>query len=397
MRTAIVCGGPPMGGKEMMALELGEGLRSEVDDVEFVTSHWTNGDFLSHLRAMGFRAHMVWFGFISATLSLKCVYMTVHQLSRWPHLLAGYRRFLQRAAPEKVIHTNWQSLLMILPYVQPRRDLFWLHEVVPNKPQYRWVFGWFARRLGCFVPVSHAVADSLRRIGIPEEKIRVIHNGLVDPVPDPRTTRHAVNGLRIGIAGRIGEYKGHDDLLEAFGLLRAKHATVELHIFGTGTPEYESKLKRRAEELGVSSRVVWHGFVTDRAKIYPAVDIVAVPSRCYDSLPTVAIEAAFFGLPVVGTVRGGLPEIIVDGVTGCLTEAENPQQLAVRLDELLGNVELRKRMGTAARQRAETHFSRKRFVSEFVQLLSGGARQENGHAEAETYSGRRPDFNDALS
>ena len=100
-RTAIVCGGPPIGGKEIMALELGEGLRSNGHAVEFVTSHWTNGDFQARLQTLGLPSHQVWFGFISATMRLDSVAMTAHQLCRWPHLLAGYYRFLCRFAPNK--------------------------------------------------------------------------------------------------------------------------------------------------------------------------------------------------------------------------------------------------------------------------------------------------------
>lgn len=359
-----------MGGKEIMALELGEGLASKGCAVEFVTSRWSNGEFESRLQTMGLPASSVWFGFISATLTLDCLRMTAHQLSRWPHLLFGYRRFLRRLSPEKVIHTNWHSLLLILPFLKPERDIFWLHDVIPDKPQYRRVFSLFSKRIGLFVPVSNAVAESLLRIGISRSKIRVIHNGLVGPASVPICERRRSKNLRIGIVGRVGEWKGHHDLIEAFAQLVPLQLTTELHIFGPESSEYAEKLKQRAEQLEIAPRLVWHGFVADKAKIYSEIDVCVVPSRCADSLPTVAIEAAFFGLPVVATRRGGLPEIIEDGVTGYLVEAERPQELAARLGDLLQSAELREKMGSAARARARQYFSRERFVGDFLRLLS---------------------------
>src|SRR5262245_15765013 len=136
MRTAIICGAPSMGGKEMMALELGEGLRNRNCDVEFVTScrEWTDGDFVRRTQSLSFPVHILRLGFIYATLNLKCMLMTADQVSRWPGMLISYRRFLRRVQPVKIVHTNWHHLLLLWPcFLKPKRDIFWLHEVVPDK------------------------------------------------------------------------------------------------------------------------------------------------------------------------------------------------------------------------------------------------------------------------
>ena len=124
-----------------------------------------------------------------------------------------------------------------LEKLRPDRDLFWVHECMPDLPQYRRVFSWFERRLGCFVCVSHAVAQSLRQIGIREEHIRVIHNGLQDPSASTGLAQLSGGRFRIGIAGQVGDWKGHDDLLEAFALVHQNHPQAELHIFGTGNAD----------------------------------------------------------------------------------------------------------------------------------------------------------------
>ena len=374
MRIAIVCGAGVVFGKETIALELGEGLRASGLDVAYITSLWGDGQFRKHLHRLGFPAHCMRLGFISVTLRLDCMWWTFDQLWRWPGLVLDYRRFLREVKPAHIIHTNWHHLLLLLPFLDTKRDVFWLHESVPDKPQYRRVFGWLARRLRCIVPVSHAVAETLRQIGIPEEKIHVIHNGLTDPSAGLPARPARGSEVNIGIVGQIGVWKGHEDLVEAFALVVMGYPEARLHIFGPNEGEFAGHLKRRAAALGIAARLVWHGFVRDRAKIYPVMDICAVPSRSADPLPTTAIEAAFFGLPVVATRRGGLPEIVEDGVTGYLVEAERPQELARRLEELLGSVELRERMGVAARLRARQHFSPERFVGEFLRVLGAGEK-----------------------
>ncbi len=353
-----------------MALELGRGLRDAGNEISYVTSLWGDVKYRSLLQELGFRVTSVRIGFISATLTLECLRMTADQLLRVPGLWLNYRRFLRRETPDQIIHTNWHHLLILWPFLKPGRDWFWLHEMIPDKPQYRRVFGALSRRLRGFVPVSQAVKESLLRIGIPEDKIQVIHNGLANPVPVGGVPPKDWNGVRIGIAGQVAPWKGHQDLLEAFALIASKHPDSELHVFGDGSADFTAELKRRAEALKLSARLVWHGFVADRSEIYGHIDLCIVPSRTPDPLPTAAIEAAFFGLPVIASRMGGLPEIVQQAITGFLVDPSNPSELADCLDELLGDASLRHRMGAAATQHARRHFSRDRFVAEFVSLMS---------------------------
>jgi glycosyltransferase involved in cell wall biosynthesis len=184
---------------------------------------------------------------------------------------------------------------------------------------------------------------------------------------------------RIGIIGQVGSWKGHDDMLEAFALVARSHPAGELHVFGRGSDDYERRLKHRAEALGVGSRITWHGFVSDRATIFQSIDICAVPSRCEESFGLVAAEAGFFGLPVVASRRGGLPEIVEDGVTGFLVEAGQPAELAARVRMLFDDEPLRQLMGQQARARVAARFGHERLIDDFTHLLEG---QPNRKAES---------------
>lgn len=364
----IVCGGGYVSGKEVVALELGQGLARNGETVSFITSFWNNGDFLNRLKLAGLPTQILPIGFISATLTAECLRMTGEQIWRLPGLLWGYARVLRLLNPRKVVHTNWHHVLLLLPFLRPDRDLYWLHEFVPDLPQYRRVFGWFARRLNCFVCVSQAVAGSLRQIGINEAKIRVIHNGITDPV-STNSPRQSAASFRIGIVGQVGAWKGHDDLLDAFAVVHQKHAKCELHVFGKGDATYRDELDRKSIGLGVANWVKWHDFVRDRGDIYSNLDLCVVPSRSQDPLPTSAIEAGFSGLPVIATRRGGLPEIVEHETNGLLVEAQCPAEIADALCRLISDPQLRQRLAGNARRRATERFGRERFLGEFRALL----------------------------
>jgi glycosyltransferase involved in cell wall biosynthesis len=362
-----------------MALELGEGLREADCQVHFITSRWGSGEFGRRTETAKFPTYRLWLGFISATLRLDCIWMTLDQLWHWPSLLIGYHRFLRNVKPAKVIHTNWHHVLLMWPLLRPERDIFWLHEVIPNKPQYRRLFGRLAKRLSHFVAVSNAAARSLTNIGVPAPKTCVIHNGI--PAPSGEEQKQPNSAPAIGIVGQVGAWKGHEDLLEAFSTVLKSYPAAQLHIFGNGSSEYETFLRRRAAELRVEQNVIWRGFVEDRSIIYGALTLLVVPSRSEDPLPTTAIEAAFFGIPVIASRRGGLPEIVEDQVTGYLFEASDMAALAKLISRLLGDAPLRDAMGKNARERAASLFSRERFVRDFIDLLElrMHGRRQNGH------------------
>jgi glycosyltransferase involved in cell wall biosynthesis len=366
----IVCGAGIVSGKEIMALELGDGLVEGGRSVHFITSFWNNGDFPQRLKQRGIPTHVLPIGFISATLTKRCLDMTLEQVRRWPGLLWGYSGLLRRLRPRKIVHTNWHHLLLLLPLLRPERDLFWVHDLVLDLPQYRRVFGWFERRVGAFVCVSEATACSLRKIGISAAKILVVHNGLRDPANSVDSVLRPSDRFRIGVVGQVNPWKGHDDLLEAFGLLARKNFPTELHIFGNGNAAYKADLTRRSLDLGVDARVRWHDYVSDRRLIYANLDVCVVPSRAQEALPTTALEAGFFGLPAIVTRRGGLPEIIEHDVNGLVVEAERPAEIADALSRLIEQPSLRRRLGTNARHRALEHFGHERFVRDFLALLN---------------------------
>ena len=111
MKVAIICSAGIVSGKEIMALELGDGLRAKGEQVVYVTSLWGNGDFIERISEKSFLHYKMRLGFISATFNFDCMRMTGDQLIHWPKLLYDYNRFLEREKPAHVIHTNWHHIM----------------------------------------------------------------------------------------------------------------------------------------------------------------------------------------------------------------------------------------------------------------------------------------------
>ncbi len=371
---AIVCGAGYVSGKEIMVLQLARGLQTRGVPIELITSSWSDDDFAGRLDALGLPHQALPIGFISATLAWKYLEMTLEQVWRWPGLLRGYSRFLTRQKPVVVVHSNWHHVLLLLPFLSAGRDVLWLHEILPAKPQYRRVFRWIERRVALFVCVSNAVARSLGELGVSAGKIRVVRNGIDDPAAGAQASwsgddRSGHRALRVGIVGQIGNWKGHEDLIDAAALLHRRGIDLEFHIIGTGEASFIETLRQRARRLDLEGIIKWRGFMDERSQIYRNLDACVVPSRFEEPFGLTALEPGFFEVPVVATRRGGLPEIVEHEVTGLLVDAESPEQLAASLLRLLENPELRRSLGSEARKRARSQFSSERFVSEFLQVL----------------------------
>jgi len=229
----------------------------------------------------------------------------------------------------------------------------------------RWTVG-LADRV---VAISANVRDFCRtRIGLPEEKLVLIPNGVELPelpLPAPWEARAALglppDGLVIGAISRLDPVKGIDVLLEA--LPQVEEAA--LVVIGDGPQR--AALEALAARLGVSHRVSWAGFQQDAVRLLPACDLFVQPSL-YEGLPTTVMEAMAAGLPVVATAVGGTPEVVADGVTGLLVPPCDPAALARAITALLRDPEQRRTMGQAGRERVAQHFSAVRMIERTERL-----------------------------
>jgi glycosyltransferase involved in cell wall biosynthesis len=164
----------------------------------------------------------------------------------------------------------------------------------------------------------------------------------------------------------FGSEAGVGDPRKGFDLLRTACRTVAaqgkkfgLVCFGNGSPGDLGDIP--CFSLG------WLHDDASLALAYSAADIVVLPSR-QDNLPNTGVEAAACGRPVVSFAIGGIPDIVEDRESGFLCPEEDTGALAEAIGKILGDDELRCRMGKTARERAERRFSSKVLIPEFVKL-----------------------------
>lgn len=146
---------------------------------------------------------------------------------------------------------------------------------------------------------------------------------------------------RVMMIGRLAEGKGHEVLLEAAESLRDRETTI--CIVGDG-PLYDS-VAEQISSRGLSNTVFLTGYREDVPSILAASDIFVLPSF-REGTPRVIIEAMASGLPVIATDIAGIPEQIQDGKSGYLIPPGDAAELAIRLKDLLSNIERREQMGS---------------------------------------------------
>lgn len=167
--------------------------------------------------------------------------------------------------------------------------------------------------------------------------------------------------LRFGFIGSIAPNKGIEYLLQTFKT--AAPSATELWIAGTGVKAYQDYLMQEY----TSSRVHFLGRVAPR-DFYPQVDVVVVPSLWHEPLGMVVAEAFAFGKPVIGSRRGGIPEMIRHGENGFLFDPEQPDELARLIALVAADPFGFEKMGAVARESASPFFDTARYVKEHVAI-----------------------------
>ncbi len=158
--------------------------------------------------------------------------------------------------------------------------------------------------------------------------------------------------------GRMEPAKGIYDLLEAVAALRPAVPDVRLVCAGDGD---RVAVARYAERLGIADAVKFTGWVGPSGKraLLEAAAAFALPSY-EEALPVSLLEAMAAGVPSVASAVGGIPEVLVDGVSGFLVAPGDKAKLERALRQLLTERELAGRIGAAARETARLRFAPER-------------------------------------
>jgi glycosyltransferase involved in cell wall biosynthesis len=215
-----------------------------------------------------------------------------------------------------------------------------------------------------------------------KEPIKVVPIGIADRAGLP--AHEQTSGLRLLMIATIQRIKGHDTALAALGLL--DDPAISLRIIG-GVSEADFKQACLKIPTG-RCPVGWVGPLLDqRRKLLElgACDIVLIPSR-EEMTPLVAHEAMMAEKLVIASRVGGVPEVIQDGVTGCLVPADSPGEIARLIRSFMDDRERLTRIARAGRQWVRENRSTERWAETCARLIEGEADIEAAIAQATVHS-----------
>lgn len=267
----------------------------------------------------------------------------------------------------------------------------------------------FLARVDAAICCSHAGRRMLQLRWDFNKPVSVCLNGVsAASITGGATPRRRPPGstLRLGLAARLTPVKGISLAIHALAELRRQGRDCRLDIAGSG--DEEQRLRTLCQHLNVSGQVFFHGLVRDISRFLKGIDLFLSPSLM-DPFPLACIEAGAHGVPVVASNVDGLPEMVIDGVTGVLVDPSlplrdyaelggtleqlpavvydpatdtlmhprlvDPAKLAGVIARLMDDPDRLWQMGANARARAAEHFSSARYVQCLLSQLTRLARE----------------------
>ncbi|MGJ5644580.1 glycosyltransferase family 4 protein [Latilactobacillus curvatus] len=202
--------------------------------------------------------------------------------------------------------------------------------------------------------VTNNFKEILLALGLPDNKIKVIYNGIAFSEKAPQLQEH--KNFEIVIVGRLHPIKGHAVLLEAFKAANMPNA--HLTIIGDG--ELKSELQADVKKLGLDNQVLFTGLLTQDEinQRYLKTDL-AVLSSFSESFPLVLLEAANYAIPVIATDVGDMRQLIPDDSYGWIVPTHSVKALSLALEEAYGKWQSGdlKKIGFALETNAKINFS----------------------------------------
>jgi glycosyltransferase involved in cell wall biosynthesis len=408
MRVAYLNPTGQMGGAEVALLNFLASLAEVERGPELHLIAADDGPFVAAARELGVSVNVVPFPARLAALGDSAASGDAHD--RLPSLklasklvtgseaamvyLRRLRRALHALKPD-LIHTNGFKMHILGLWAKPRRTpaVWHIHDYVSRRRfmsrQLRLHAGWCAAALAN----SRSVAEDLRRACRHRLRVFPVYNGVdldrFSPQGD-RLDLDALAGLppatagtvRVGLMATLARWKGHRTFLEALSLL-PESLPVRGYVIGgpiyqtAGSQHTLGELRELADQLGLSGRVGFTGFVAAAPAALRALDAVVHASTEPEPFGMVIAEAMACARAVVVSRAGGAAEIVSDGVNALTHAPGDARDLAARIERLAGDARLRSELGQSGRRTVRDCFDRRRLSAELLPVYRAVAASAN--------------------
>lgn len=311
--------------------------------------------------------------------------------NRWSYLLlplfilaqlVALRRILRHQHVD-VIHAHWlipQGLALAILGVLVKDMPPWICTshggdlLGLNGPLLIRLKRWIIHSTSLLTVVSNTMMDRARSLGAKMEQRQIVSMGVDTKTlftPDRAVPR---GDNQLLFVGRLVEKKGVSYLLDAMQYILKQRPDTRLSIIGDGPMEHA--LKRKADHLGVSHAVTFHGSVNNaetpgfykRAAVFVAPSIVTAQGD-QEGLGLVLVEALACECPVIASDLPAIRDVVIDGVNGLICRQKDSADLAAKVCYLLEHPELREAMGVAGRRYVQSRFDWTTIASCYAALI----------------------------
>jgi len=226
-----------------------------------------------------------------------------------------------------------------------------------------------------FVAVGQSVRQALIDVeGLPPGRVEIVYNGVDMSTFGRETDDRQCVRRELGVSddeflvlqvARLDTIKDHVTAVRAIAAALPRDPSIRLMIVGDG-PERD-RIARAIDGHGLNGRIAMLGMRDDVRRLLSAADAFMLTSVS-EGIPVTIIEAMAAGVPVVSTAVGGVGELLANDTTGLLAPAGDASALADALIRLVSDEGLRRRLASAAQQRANAHFSETQMIEHYQRI-----------------------------
>ena len=272
-----------------------------------------------------------------------------------------------------LLHAHTPRTAMIASLIAMRTGVPWVYHV--HSPTSRdstrglvnrvnsWIERYSISNCDRLITVSASLAAEMRRLGVAEERLVTVPNGVPAIEPIDARPRMTETEWKLGIIALMRPRKGIELALKAMQQLKASGKSVTLELIGGfETLEYQRQIMGQVEQLQIQDVVQWTGFTSDVPEALRRLDALLLPSLFGEGMPMVVLEALAAAVPVVASSVEGTPEVVRDGVEGLLAEPRSLDSLVSKIAELIADRERWITMSDRALSRHREQFSDERMA-----------------------------------
>lgn len=314
---------------------------------------------------------------VSENKFLKAIF----QLPNFLGTMFRVSQIIKQKKPD-IVHVNlfYSALFSILPVKFYKKKFIWVAQTLSDLLKYKILTKFLINLSDKTILTCKDFIRLAKESGFNVSKLQVIYTGLKMEEfcqKDFSKNEIEINGRKIkkpimAMIGRFDRYqKGHQYFIEAAKIIKENISGANFLIIGGTINAEEERFKKELEDkvgqLGLSDKVIFTGFYPDLIYLLSNVEIVVIPSL-YEAPSAVALEAMAMKRPVVASNVGGIPEVVVDGETGFLVSAKNPEAIAEKIIFLLKNPQIAKEMGEKGYQRVKENFTQEKLAREYERV-----------------------------